>query len=44
MREGGKFKNNGDCTETVISATSPVTKIKCTRGSGDATWPRAPVG
>lgn len=30
MREGGKLKNNGDCTETAISATNPVTKIKHT--------------
>lgn len=42
MREGGKFKNNGYCTETVISTTRPEPKIKCTGVSSDGgTWPKA---
>lgn len=51
MREGGKFKTNGDCADTAISAASPVTEIKCNincmklKKSGDGgTRPRAPVG
>lgn len=45
MREGGKFKNNGGCTETVISATRPEPKIRCTGVSSDGgTRPRAREG
>jgi len=45
IKEGGKFKNNDDCTETAISATSPVTIIKCTGVSDNGgTQPRAPIG
>lgn len=41
MMESGKFKNNGNCTDIVLSATRLDLKFAGVRDDGEI-WPRGP--